>query len=67
MRGPVLGLIVLAVIFALIAVLYWVGAIQLFVSHAGPGVRHTTHAWLFAILAVLSLVAANFMRSRTSA
>ena len=57
------GLVVLAVIFALLAILYWVGAIQLFTS-AGHGVHHT-HGFLFGGLTVLALVAANFARPRT--
>jgi membrane protein implicated in regulation of membrane protease activity len=56
------GLIVLAVIFAILAVLYWVGAIQ-FMTTLGRGPHHT-HGILFAVLAVLSLVGANFTRPK---
>jgi|GEM_PF-1010096 hypothetical protein len=56
------GLVVLAVIFALLAVLYWVGAIQ-FLTSSGHGPHHT-HGFLFGGLAVLSLVAANFARPK---
>ena len=56
------GLIVLAVIFALLAILYWVGAIQLLTS-SGHG-QHHTHGFLFGGLAVLNLIAANFARPK---
>ena len=58
-----MGLVVLAVIFAIIAVLYAVGALQLFTS-TGTG-RHRTHALLFGVLTIVSLVGANFARRRT--
>jgi hypothetical protein len=56
------GLIVLAVIFALLAILYWVGAIQIFTS-SGHG-QHHTHGFLFGGLTILSLIAANFARPK---
>ena len=56
------GLIVLAIIFALLALLYWVGAIQ-FLTSTGHGPHHT-HGFLFGGLAILSLVAANFARPK---
>ena len=56
------GLVVLAVVCAILSYLYWVGAIQLLTS-TGHGVHHT-HGFLFAGLAVLSLVAANFARPK---
>jgi membrane protein implicated in regulation of membrane protease activity len=56
------GLIVLAVIFALLALLYWVGAIQ-FATSTGHGPHHT-HGFLFGGLAILSLVGANFARPK---
>ena len=56
------GLIVLALIFAVLAILYWVGAIQILTS-TGHG-QHHTHGFLFGGLAVLSLVAANFARPK---
>jgi hypothetical protein len=60
---PVTGaLVVLAVIFAILAYLYWVGAIQ-FLTSAGHGVHHT-HGFLFGGLAILCLVAANFTRPK---
>jgi hypothetical protein len=58
------GLIVLAAIFALLAVLYWVGAIQVLTS-TGHG-QHHTHGFLFGGLALLSLVAANFARPKNT-
>lgn len=57
-----IGLVVLAVICAVLAYLYWVGAIQ-FLTSSGHGVHHT-HGFLFAGLAVLALVAANFTRPK---
>jgi hypothetical protein len=62
MRGnPALatGLVVLAVIFVILAVLYALGTLQILTS--GPG-HHYKHAVLFVILAVVSLVGANFAR-----
>jgi hypothetical protein len=56
---------VLGVVFIVIAVLYAVGVLQLFASTtSGP---HYKHAVLFAVLAVASLVAANFARPKTAA
>ena len=59
-----IGLVVLAVIFVVLGGLYYEGVLQIAVSdpHAA---HHTTHAILFAVLAVASLVAANFARERT--
>lgn len=57
------GFVVLAVIFIIVAALYAVGMLQLFASTtSGP---HYKHAILFAVLAVASLIAANFTRVRT--
>lgn len=58
-------LVVLAVVFALLAVLYAVGAIHFAVSdpHA---THHPTHAILFGVLCVGSLIAANFTRPRSA-
>ena len=58
------ALVVLAVVFALLAILYWVGAIQ-FLTSTGHGPHHT-HGFLFGGLAVLSLVAANFARPKNT-
>lgn len=57
-----IALVALAVIFAILAILYGVGALQLFTS-TGAG-RHKSHAILFGILAIASLVGANFARQR---
>jgi hypothetical protein len=53
---------VLAVICLAIAVLYALGILQLFASTSGV---HIKHAILFAVLAVASLIAANFTRPKT--
>jgi len=51
---------VLGIIFAVAAVLYALGVLQLFASTtSGP---HYKHAILFAVLAVASFVGANFAR-----
>jgi hypothetical protein len=56
--------VVLAVVFLLVGVLYAFGVLQIAVSdpHAS---HHYTHAILFAVLTVASLIAANFTRPRT--
>ena len=68
MRGTSLaaGLVVLAVVFLVVAVLYALGVLQIAVSdpHAS---HHYTHAVLFVGLAVASLVAANFARPKKAA
>lgn len=55
-----MALVVLAVIFAILAVLYFVGAIQLFTSTGAGG--HPKHAIILAVLAIVSLIGANFAR-----
>lgn len=62
MKAAALGLVVLAVIFVILAILYAVGAIELFTS-TGTG-PHYKHAVLLLVLAVLSLIGANFARRR---
>ncbi|HYU63292.1 MAG TPA: hypothetical protein VEN12_05875 [Verrucomicrobiae bacterium] len=60
--GPVaVGLGILGVICIVLAVLYAIGALQLFTS--GPG-NHYKHAILLIVLAVASFVAANFARPK---
>ncbi|HEV2217573.1 MAG TPA: hypothetical protein VGV88_08365 [Candidatus Dormibacteraeota bacterium] len=56
--------VILAILFVVVAVLYAFGVLQIAVSdpHAS---HHYTHAILFAVLAVASLIAANFTRPRT--
>jgi hypothetical protein len=58
-----IALVVLAVVFIVLAGLYYEGVLQIAVSdpHAA---HHTTHAILFTVLAVASLVAANFARAK---
>ncbi len=66
MRGSrplALALIVLAVIFAVVAVFYFTQKTNLLAS--GPPAIHVKHALLFTVLAVLSLVAANFARPKS--
>jgi ABC-type transport system involved in multi-copper enzyme maturation permease subunit len=55
--------LVLAVVFFIVAILYWTGALQFATSHPGP---HPTHAILFAALALLSLVWMRFQGSGSS-
>ncbi len=54
----------LAVVFFLVAILYLVGVLQIGVSHAGG--RHVSHAALFAVLGVLSLVWMRFQGAPSS-
>jgi hypothetical protein len=56
------GFVILAVVCIVIAALYAVGILQFLSS--GSGV-HIKHAILFGVLAVASLIAANFTRVRT--
>lgn len=57
------GLAVLAVVFLIVAVLYAVGVLQILVTDSRAS-HHYTHAVLFVALAVASLVAANFARTK---
>lgn len=54
---------VIGILCVLLAVLYYEGILQIFVtdSHAA---HHTTHAILFSVLAVASFIAANFAREK---
>ncbi len=67
MRGNSLagGLVVLAVVFLVVGVLYAFGVLQILVSDT-HATHHYTHAVLFVGLAVASLVAANFARPKTT-
>ena len=57
------GFGILAAVFLVVAALYALGILQLFASTTtGP---HIKHAILFAVLAVASLIAANFTRPKT--
>ena len=61
-----MALVVLAVVFIVVAGLYAVGVLQFMVSdpHAS---HHYTHAILFVVLAIASLIGANFARIKRSA
>ena len=65
MKGTPLaiGLVVLAVVFAIVGALYYEGVIQILVSDPNAK-HHTTHAILFGVLAIASLVGANFARPK---
>ena len=56
--------VVLAGVFVVVGVLYAFGVLQIAVSDTHLP-HHYTHAILFAVLAVASLIAANFVRPRT--
>jgi hypothetical protein len=58
-----MGLVVLAVLFFIVAILYAFGMLQILVSDSHAS-HHYTHAVLFIVLAVASLVAANFARPK---
>ena len=58
-----MALVVLAVIFLVVAGLYALGVLQLMVSDT-HATHHSTHAILFFVLAVASLIGANFARSK---
>ncbi len=55
--------IALAVIFAIIGILYLLGVLQIGTSHPG---RHVSHFILFEVLAALSLVWLRFQASSSS-
>jgi len=57
------GLIVLAIVFAGFSVFYFTTKTSLL---AGDAAIHYKHAIVFAVLAVLALVAANFARRGTA-
>jgi len=65
MRGTSLaaGLVALALVFLVVAVLYAFGVLQILVSDTHAS-HHYTHAVLFVGLAVASLVGANFARPK---
>jgi hypothetical protein len=64
-RGTLaIALVILAVAFAVIAGLYYEGVLQIAVSDTHAA-HHPTHAILFGVLAVASLIAANFAREKT--
>jgi ABC-type transport system involved in multi-copper enzyme maturation permease subunit len=53
----------LAVIFFIVAILYLLGILQIGASHPG---RHISHAVLFAVLGVLSLIWMRFQSAAPS-
>jgi hypothetical protein len=59
-----LGLVALAVIFVVLAVLYLMAVINVFAS--SPGVHHVKHAAVLGVLALACLVGASFLRPRTA-
>jgi len=57
-----IGFGILALVFIVVAALYGLGVLQILTSTtSGP---HLKHAILFAVLAIASLIAANFTRER---
>ena len=59
-RTLALGLVVLAVVFVVLGILYALGDFELF-TRTGHGPQYK-HALLLLILAILSLIGANFAR-----
>lgn len=68
MKGNTLaiGLVVLAVVFVVLAGLYYEGVLQIFVSDP-QSQHHTSHTILFGVLAIACLIGANFARSKKTA
>ena len=64
-RPLALALIVLAVIFAIAAVFFFTVKTTFLAGGAHPAL-HWKHAIVFTVLAVLSLVAANFARPKAA-
>jgi hypothetical protein len=60
-----LGLVALAVVFAVLAVLYLLAIINFATS--SPGGHHVKHAAVLGGLALACLVGASFLRPRSSA
>jgi hypothetical protein len=59
-----IGLVVLALVFLVLAALYAFGVISFLASTPGAA-HHYKHAAVLAVLAVGSLIAANFARPKT--
>lgn len=57
---------VVAILFAILAVLYAAGSIQFLTTSGAAHAHHYTHAIASGVLAVLSLVAANIARPKTA-
>jgi hypothetical protein len=62
-RSLALAFVLLAVVFAVLAVLYALGTISWLTFSAGH-THHYTHAVVLGVLALVSLVAANFARPK---
>jgi hypothetical protein len=60
-----LGLVVVAVICFVLAVLYGLGVLQIAVTDTSSP-HHYTHMVLFIVLGVASLIGANFTRQKTA-
>jgi hypothetical protein len=58
-----LGLVALAVVFAVLAVLYLLAIVNFAAS--SPGVHHVKHAVVLGGLAIACLVGASFLRPRS--
>ena len=58
--------VILAALFAILAVLYGNGSIQFLTSSGTAHAHHVTHAVVAGILALLCLVAANMARPKTA-
>ena len=59
-----LGLVALAAVFVVLAVLYLLAVINFFASQTGT--PHVKHAVVLGVLAVACLVGASFLRPRTA-
>lgn len=59
-----LGLVALAAVFVVLAVLYLLAVINFFASTTGKA--HVKHAAVLAVLAVACLIGASFLRPRTA-
>ena len=59
-----LALVALAVVFAVLAVLYLLAVINFFSTTTGS--PHVKHAAVLGVLAIASLVGASFLRPRVS-
>lgn len=59
-------LVLLAIVFAVLAVLYAAGSIQFLTSSGTAHAHHFTHAVASAVIAVLCLIGANLARPKTA-
>jgi hypothetical protein len=63
-RSLAIGFVLLAAVFAVLAIFYALGTISWLTFSAGH-THHYTHAVVLGVLALMSLVAANFARPKT--